>query len=41
VAKSKDKFAVWMKKQFKDLTGIDMNVVSAEPLPEKLLLFGY
>ena len=41
VAKAKDKFAIWIKGQFKDLTGLDMNVVSEEALPETLMLFGY
>lgn len=41
MAKSKDKFAVWMKNEIKDFTGIDLNVMSKEPLPEQLLLFGF
>jgi len=41
LAKSKDKFSVWMKNEIKDFTGIDMNVVSGAPLPEQLLLFGF
>lgn len=41
MAKSKDEFAAWMKKEIKDFSGIDMNVLSKEPLPERLLMFGF
>ena len=41
MAKSKAKFAVWVKNEIKDFSGIDLNVISKEPLPEQLLLFGF
>jgi hypothetical protein len=41
MAKSKDKFAVWMKGEIKDFTGFDVSAMGKEPLPEQLLLFGF
>ena len=40
-AKSKDKFDVWLKAQIKDISGIDMNKPSDDPLPEVLLSFPF
>jgi hypothetical protein len=41
MAKSKDKFALWMKSEISDFTGIDVSAMGKEPLPEQLLLFGF
>jgi hypothetical protein len=41
MAKSKDKFALWMKSEISDFTGIDVSAMGKEPLPEQLLVFGF
>ena len=41
MAKLNDKFTIWMKDQIRDFTGVDVNTMAKEPLPEQLLKFGY
>jgi hypothetical protein len=41
MAKLKDRFAMWMKSEISDITGIDINAIAKEPMPAQLLLFGY
>lgn len=41
LAKSTDKFAMWMKSEISDFTGVDIGAMAKEPMPTLLLLFGY
>jgi flagellar motility protein MotE (MotC chaperone) len=41
LAELKDKFAVWMKSEISDITGVDVEAMAKEPMPEQVLLFGF
>jgi hypothetical protein len=41
MAALKDKFAVWMRSEISDITGIDIEAMAKEPMPEQVLLFGF
>jgi len=41
LAKLKDRFAMWMKAEVLEITGIDEEAMAREPMPEQLLLFGF
>jgi len=41
MAALKDKFAVWMRGEISDITGIDIEAMAKEPMPEQVLLFGF
>ena len=41
LAKLKDEFAMWMKSEISDITGIDVEAMAKEPMPEQVLLFGF
>jgi len=41
LAKLKDRFAMWVKTETLDITGIDDEALAKEPMPEQVLLFGF
>lgn len=41
LAKLRDEFAMWMKGEISDITGIDVEAMAKEPIPQQVLLFGY